>query len=571
MPETKRPLKVFLCHAHYDATAVYDLYRRLRREGVAAWLDKESLLPGQDWDLEIRRAVREADVVVVCLSKQFNQAGYRQKEVRIALEAAMEQPEGEIFIIPLRLEECENLESLKKWHWVDLFADNGYQRLIQALRIRADRIGATLRIRGGRPSITDRPKNKEPETMTDGTSNIPSKSHIPKIFISYSHKDEKYKDELVKMLRPLEDQRILEIWQDREIQPGEEWSKSIKNAMNTCDIALLLISVDFLASRFILEEEIPTLLRRRLRDGLRVVPIIIRPCLWQSVPVLAELQALPKDGKPIVSFASAGARRDRVWTEVALAIKSISEHLAGDRVVTRTQGIPDKVSKERSIYEPAPPEPISILVESFPAPGSKAEGITWDGISLWLSDNSGTIFKMSPSGKVLDSIRSPEVTPQGLTWDGSSLWVYTTNHSLIYQIRIAGENVQTISSFRSPAQVLGGGITQDMAWDGENLWYANQFKVYRLDGSGKVLGSFTFHKNVTGLDWDGSNLWIAYNNFPEKASLSRVDMHGETLEIYVSPILEINSLAWADRDLWALGSDAVGGKPMIYKLSLPAR
>ncbi|MEP7134517.1 MAG: toll/interleukin-1 receptor domain-containing protein [Chloroflexota bacterium] len=82
MTEAKRPLKVFLCHAHADHDAVRGLYSRLTKDGVDAWLDQEKLLPGQDWELEIRKAVREAGVVVVCLSKQFNQAGFQQKEVR---------------------------------------------------------------------------------------------------------------------------------------------------------------------------------------------------------------------------------------------------------------------------------------------------------------------------------------------------------------------------------------------------------------------------------------------------------------------------------------------------------
>ena len=58
MTETKRRLKVFLCHAHSDVATVRDLFRYLRREGVDVWLDKEKLLPGSDWDLEIRKAVR---------------------------------------------------------------------------------------------------------------------------------------------------------------------------------------------------------------------------------------------------------------------------------------------------------------------------------------------------------------------------------------------------------------------------------------------------------------------------------------------------------------------------------
>ncbi len=149
MPSADHPLRVFLCHARADRDAVRALYSRLTKDGVDAWLDKEKLLPGQDWELEIRKAVREADVVVVCLSKQFNQAGFRQKEVRLALDTAMEKPEGEIFIIPARLEECDTLESLKKWHWVDLFDDDGYEMLIRALRARADKIGATLQIKKG--------------------------------------------------------------------------------------------------------------------------------------------------------------------------------------------------------------------------------------------------------------------------------------------------------------------------------------------------------------------------------------------------------------------------------------
>ncbi|MBN8656596.1 MAG: toll/interleukin-1 receptor domain-containing protein [Anaerolineae bacterium] len=146
MPEPKRPLKVFLCHAHADRDAVRALYTRLTNDGVDAWLDKAKLLPGQDWELEIRKAVREADVVVVCLSKQFNQAGFRQKEVRLALDTAMEKPEGEIFIIPARLEECENLESLRKWHEVDLFENDGYEMLVRALRERANKIGIAVEL-----------------------------------------------------------------------------------------------------------------------------------------------------------------------------------------------------------------------------------------------------------------------------------------------------------------------------------------------------------------------------------------------------------------------------------------
>jgi len=183
MTETKRPLKVFLCHAHADRDAVRSLYARLTKDGVDAWLDKEKLLPGQDWELEIRKAVREADVVVVCLSKQFNQAGFRQKEVRLALDTAMEKPEGEIFIIPARLEECDILESLRKWHWVNLFEKDGYKILMKALNIRASSIGVVLQTssrQSKKVSSSSNPRKQE------SVQNLASSSRTQDTYETYS-------------------------------------------------------------------------------------------------------------------------------------------------------------------------------------------------------------------------------------------------------------------------------------------------------------------------------------------------------------------------------------------------
>lgn len=132
-----RRLRVFLCHASGDKPAVRDLCARLRREGFAPWLDEEDLLPGQRWQEEIPKAVRAADVVLICLSnRSVNKEGYVQKEIKFALDVAEEKPEGIIYLIPLRLEDCAVPERLSAWQWVDLFASNGYTRLAEALRAR---------------------------------------------------------------------------------------------------------------------------------------------------------------------------------------------------------------------------------------------------------------------------------------------------------------------------------------------------------------------------------------------------------------------------------------------------
>ncbi len=134
-------LRIFLCHSSGDKPAVRDLYERLRADGFEPWLDEKDLLPGYDWELEITKAVRNSHVVVVTLSKaSIMTAGFRQKEIRFALDIAEEQPEGTIFIIPVRLEDCEVPLRLRRSHWVNFFNEDGYERLVSALRKRAEEL-----------------------------------------------------------------------------------------------------------------------------------------------------------------------------------------------------------------------------------------------------------------------------------------------------------------------------------------------------------------------------------------------------------------------------------------------
>ena len=131
----KRSAKVFLCHSHADQDAVHALYSRLKKDAVEAWLDSEKLIPGQDWQNEIHRAILKSQVVIVCLSRHFNkQKGYRHEELKIALEKADSLPADEIFIIPARLEKCDLPRSLRHLHRVDLFEANGYKKLLGVLR-----------------------------------------------------------------------------------------------------------------------------------------------------------------------------------------------------------------------------------------------------------------------------------------------------------------------------------------------------------------------------------------------------------------------------------------------------
>lgn len=138
MANTK-PHHVFLCHASEDKPIVRELYNRLSKDGINIWLDEEKLLPGQDWQLEISKAVKNSEAIIVCLSsRSVNKAGFVQKEIKLALDVAKEKPEGTIYFIPVRLDECPVPDTLKIYHWVNLFEDRGYEKIKQALQTRIE-------------------------------------------------------------------------------------------------------------------------------------------------------------------------------------------------------------------------------------------------------------------------------------------------------------------------------------------------------------------------------------------------------------------------------------------------
>jgi hypothetical protein len=145
MPEPKRPLKVFLCHASTDKPKVRELYRYLKKRGIQPWFDEEDLVGGQDWQVEIPKALATSDAIIICLTKNsVDKEGYIQKEIKFALDKALEMPEGRIFLIPVKFEECEVPFSLSRYQWVDLTVESGYAKMMKALKFRASQLERSM-------------------------------------------------------------------------------------------------------------------------------------------------------------------------------------------------------------------------------------------------------------------------------------------------------------------------------------------------------------------------------------------------------------------------------------------
>lgn len=137
------------------------------------------------------------------------------------------------------------------------------------------------------------------------------------VFFSYSHRDKDLRERLEIHISALKKYRNIKTWYDREILPGKDWSNEIKKALYQSNIILLLVSADFLASDFCnLEIDISV---KRMQEGAAIViPIILKPCLWKETE-LADLQALPLDGKPITTWSN----RDEAFANIAEGVRKV--------------------------------------------------------------------------------------------------------------------------------------------------------------------------------------------------------------------------------------------------------
>jgi parallel beta-helix repeat protein len=153
-----------------------------------------------------------------------------------------------------------------------------------------------------------------------------------KLFISYSHKDDELRTELEKHLSALNHQGLVSAWHDRKIGAGEDWREVIDEHLNVSQIILLLISSDFLASKYCIEEEMKRAMERHQSGEARVIPIILRHVNWDGLP-FSDLQALPTNAEPV---------KDGNWKSSDAAFKDVVEGLK--KVIQDFDHMPDNLT-----------------------------------------------------------------------------------------------------------------------------------------------------------------------------------------------------------------------------------
>lgn len=176
----QKQLLVFISHASEDNAAAQELTNRLREDGFDPWFDVERLLPGQDWNFEIEKALQASGAILLCFSSvSVAKEGYIQREYKRAMKYREEKPEGTIFVIPVRLDECELPFFIREIQWVNYPDD--YEKLVAALHIRAGGTPAEAPPKAKKESAPR--KSAEPKQTGGNIFNIQGGIHVGRDFI----------------------------------------------------------------------------------------------------------------------------------------------------------------------------------------------------------------------------------------------------------------------------------------------------------------------------------------------------------------------------------------------------
>ncbi len=180
----------------------------------------------------------------------------------------------------------------------------------------------------------------------------------PTVFISYSHKDEEWKNLFVVHLNSLVQQGDITLWEDRKIDIGNDWYPAIQHAMQQAMVGICLVSADYLASDFINKEEIPAFMDRRKNEGMLIIPILVRPCSWKIVRWLKNIQIFPRDNISLQEI-HLKVKREK-------ALSEIIEYIHGK--------INEPLFKEIEPTAPAWNPPEKIDIDRLPGTGSELFG-----------------------------------------------------------------------------------------------------------------------------------------------------------------------------------------------------
>ena len=274
----------FISYSNEDRRWAEWLAYRLEGLGYRVVLDGWQIEPGEAYAGKISDLIEASGTFIALISKKYLSSQHTQVEwLSVVLNGPITSPR----IIPVRIADVPVPPLLRDFYSLDLVGLSERQ--------------AEARI----ASLADKPNRRERPTtppLFPGNANDvlaeAKKQTNARIFISYSHKDVDWLDRIRVFLKPLERQGSIDLWSDERIQAGQLWREEIAQALQSSNIALLLISSDFLASDFINSEELPTILRQAKNQTTSIYSIVVRPSRFERSP-LSNFQALNPSSVPL--------------------------------------------------------------------------------------------------------------------------------------------------------------------------------------------------------------------------------------------------------------------------------
>jgi WD40 repeat protein len=367
-----------------------------------------------------------------------------------------------------------------------------------------------------------------------------------RVFISYSHKDQKYLEELHSHLAYYEQTGSIAFWDDTRILPGSLWYREIEKAIASAKVAILLVSADYLASEFIAKNELTPLLVAANKKGVKIVPVILRPCAFEHTP-LAQFQAINSPSKPLSSMSK--GQRETVWEKVA---ETIETSLAATLLPPQTSG--ESVSSQAPLSSPTPTEPPAITqLYTYRGHIDRVSAVQWspDGKFIASASDDGTMqIWDATTGRRVTAYRGVTHLVLTLAWspDGKYIAVGGDNTNVVV-VDLMGK---IHFAYSSEAQVVAA-----LAWspDGKYLSSAsaNIWPFHSDEDIVEVINIFTKNRVFThrshararaALSWSPNGKYLASADY--NGTIEILDITGTPLPTtYHGSSDQVNAVMWS--------------------------
>ena len=326
---------LFLSYARDDRECAKLLAKALAARGWTVWWDRQ-IEVGQSFSETIERELEAARLVIVLWSQHSLDSPWVRNE---AADAALRKA-----LLPVRVEDVRPPLEFRRLQTADL-SDwrSGIDKSLefQSLLVYVESLlgqrlapqssdseeahtsartqqAATIARSTFRNGAQHSPLSHAELVKTSPSESSPGRDQV---FISYSHRDERWLRRLQVHLRPLERHRLIRRWDDTLLQAGNDWRREIRDAIAHAKVAILLVSADFIASDFVFTDELPPLLSAAQSEGAVVLPIIVSPCRFEQMHELSRFQAFNPPSKPLAAMTR--IRQEQIFADVVARVEAI--------------------------------------------------------------------------------------------------------------------------------------------------------------------------------------------------------------------------------------------------------